>query len=105
MDETKKLFILYMHTDYVHEVNRICKSLAHLKITSDWNQESDVYVVCVDVSLLNKDAFQKKLYNAQIVWVGYGLKEYGYMLKRKLPYEHFDCVFFKDQNEGVGICE
>lgn len=105
MDETKKLFILYMHTDYVHEVNRICESLAHLKITSDWNQESDVYVVCVDVSLLNKDAFQKKLYNAQIVWVGYGLKEYGYMLKRKLPYEHFDCVFFKDQNEGVGICE
>ena len=105
MDETKKLFILYMHTDYVHEVNRICESLAHLKITSDWHQESDVYVVCVDVSLLNEDAFQKKLYNAQIVWVGYGLKEYGYMLKRKLPYEHFDCVFFKDQNEGVGICE
>lgn len=105
MDETKKLFILYMHKDYVYEVNRICESLAHLKITSDWHQESDVYVVCVDVSLLNEDAFQKKLYNAQIVWVGYGLKEYGYMLKRKLPYEHFDCVFFKDQNEGVGICE
>lgn len=59
-----------MHTDYVHEVNRICESLAHLKITSDWHQESDVYVVCVDVSLLNEDAFQKKLYNAQIVWVG-----------------------------------
>lgn len=90
-----------MHTDYVHEVNRICESLAHLKITSDWNQESDVYVVCVDVSLLNKDAFQKKLYNAQIVWVGYGLKEYGYMLKRKLPYEHFDCVFLKIKMKGL----
>lgn len=90
-----------MHTDYVHEVNRICESLAHLKITSDWNQESDVYVVCVDVSLLNEDTFQKKLYNAQIVWVGYGLKEYGYMLKRKLPYEHFDCVFLKIKMKGL----
>ena len=40
-----------------------------------------------------------------MLWVGYGLKEYGYTLRRKLPYESFDCVFFKDQNEGIGINE
>ena len=48
-----------------------------------------LYVVVCRCEFIDEDAFQKKLYNAQIVWVGYGLKEYGYMLKRKLPYEHF----------------
>lgn len=28
-----------------------------------------------------------------------------YILRRKLPYESFDCVFFKDQNEGIGVYE
>lgn len=102
-DENKKLFVLYM--EYEDVIKSLEDRFQYLKRSSDWQTKSDVYFIRVDVKLLNQDAFQKTLYTSQILWVGYGLKEYGYMLKRKLPYESFKMVFFKDQNEGVGICE
>ena len=102
-DENKKLFVLYM--EYEDVIKSLEDRFQYLKRSSDWQTKSDVYFIRVDIKLLNQDAFQKTLYASQILWVGYGLKEYGYMLKRKLPYESFKMVFFKDQNEGVGICE
>lgn len=105
IDEKRKLYILYMHEEYKDRVYPICENLSHLKISSKLDSNSDVYVVCVDFKLLTNEVFQKALYQAQVVWIGYGLKEYGYTLRRKLPYGSFDCVFFKDQNEGIGIHE
>ena len=96
IDEKRKLYILYMHEEYK------CKAY---KIRSDLDSTSDIDVVCVDFKQLTNEVFQKALYQAQVLWVGYGLKEYGYTLRRKIPYESFDCVFFKDQNEGIGIHE
>lgn len=103
IDENKKLFVLYM--EYEEELDFLKKRLKHLKMGTNWQEEKDVYIIQVDTRLLNEDGFQKAIYASQILWVGYGLKEYGYMLKRKLPYEYFKMVYFKDQNEGVGICE
>ena len=103
IDENKKLFVLYM--EYEEELDFLKKRLQHLKMGTNWQEEKDVYIIQVDTRLLNEDGFQKAIYASQILWVGYGLKEYGYMLKRKLPYEYFKMVYFKDQNEGVGICE
>ena len=105
IDEKRKLYILYMHEEYKDRVYQLCENLSHLKIGSNLDSNSDVYVVCVDFKLLTSEVFQKALYQSQVVWIGYGLKEYGYTLRRKLPYESFDFVFFKDQNEGIGIHE
>ena len=105
IDEKRKLYILYMHEEYKDRVYQLCENLSHLKISSNLDSNSDVYIVCVDFKLLTNEVFQKALYQSQVLWVGYGLKEYGYTLRRKLPYESFDYVFFKDQNEGIGINE
>lgn len=105
IDEKRKLYILYMHEEYKCKAYKLCENLSHLKICSDLGSNSDIYVICVDFKQLTNEVFQKALYQAQVLWVGYGLKEYGYTLRRKLPYESFDCVFFKDQNEGIGVYE
>ena len=105
IDEKRKLYILYMHEEYRCKAYKLCENLSHLKICSDLSSNSDIYVICVDFKQLTNEVFQKALYQAQVLWVGYGLKEYGYTLRRKLPYESFDCVFFKDQNEGIGVYE
>lgn len=105
IDEKRKLYILYMHEEYKCKAYKLCENLSHLKICSDLSSNSDIYVIYVDFKQLTNEVFQKALYQAQVLWVGYGLKEYGYTLRRKLPYESFDCVFFKDQNEGIGVYE
>lgn len=61
-------------------------------------------VIQVDVQELNKESFQCLLYDAQILWIGYGLKEYGYALKRKIPYENYEMVYFRKNDEGIGLC-
>lgn len=104
LDEKRKLYILYMQEDVKEELDFICRTLQHLNHSTHWQKKSDVYLIHVDSKLLNDSLFLQAVYDAQIIWIGYGFKEHGYTLKRKMPFGNFKIVYFENQ-EGRGICE
>ena len=59
-----------MHEEYKDRVYQLCENLSHLKISSNLDSNSDVYIVCVDFKLLTNEVFQKALYQSQVLWVG-----------------------------------
>ena len=92
LDRNEELYILYMQD----KDKEIADSI-HDKIRNS-------QVIQVDAKILNTQSFQRLVYDAQILWIGYGLKEYGYALKRKIPYEQYEMVYLKKNEEGVGLC-
>lgn len=105
VDEKRKLYILHMQENIDEELEWICEKLRHFKFSTNWKDQSDIYVIHVNTKLLNDSLFLQTIYDGQIIWIGYGLKEHGYTLKRKIPYGNFKIVYFEDQEEGRGICE
>ena len=89
LDPNRKFYILYTQDSALERIEKL---------------EVEGEIRCVDESTFEDEKFIKNLSEAQLLWVGYGIKEYVYFLKRKIPYENYDMIFFKDE-EGRGIIE
>lgn len=63
------------------------QTLDALQIESDLDKEADVYVLPIvyEMTQLQKESFLSRVYDLDICWMGQGLKDYGYLLKRRIP--------------------
>ena len=61
-----------------------------LHIREDFLEEADIYVLH---AIYNADQFQtpeylSKIYDLDVCWIGQGIQDYLYVLKRSLPQDH-----------------
>ena len=73
-----------------------------LSIRSDFNQLADIYLIHMQeaVNLFESPLYLDYQYDFDILWVGRGLSDFSYLLKRKCPYQlNGNMVYWS--NEGI----
>lgn len=72
-----------------------------LVVATDFQVSADIYLISV---VHQSDLFQSRFYienqyDLDMMWIGLGLHDYGYLINRKPPYErHGNLVFWEEQN-------
>lgn len=99
-NQERTLLVIYVQDSKKNSIFKMLEGWQlkeQLTLASTFERPADIYVMhCIDqASEFESIFFRRNVYDMDILWVGLGVEEYGYLFRRKIPYEyHEDAVFW-----------
>lgn len=92
---TLPLIVCYVQKSKEKEVEELLISIKNVFPSLELGTDIFVVNVIKEQSFFTSLSYQEMQYDVNILWIGLGIQEYGYLLKRSIPYERdVDRIFY-----------